>query len=430
MQNKFKSLFFTLFFLLLCLGASLPIIFYHLVSKDASARIRRGAIEKIIFSESPVYYDDGKTPIGVFFEKTHRKYIRYKDTPKGFIKAIVAAEDKNFFNHPGFDISAVIRALIANIQARRTVQGGSTITQQTAKNIFKRQQRSYMAKLKELFQALLLEKNYTKEEILELYINQFFVTGFGRGLRIAAEYYFNKEAENLDLVESAFIAGSVKGPSRYNPFTKKTEEEREEAMRLAKQRKNYVLSKMRRLKFITKEQYLYAKQREVPFKEGKVTYRLNVILDFVREQLLSDYYRTILEEQGIENIATSGIRIYTSINKEIQEGALRSIIRHLPLLDIKLSGYNVKLLQRKWKVLPVNRLKKPKTHIPFLSRITEIHMDRSNPYLMVSWDKGGGIIDYDGLQPVGEAWLKWKLGNWAIFDRQNLPDFLKNFNVG
>ena len=109
--------------------------------------------------------------------------------------------------------------MIANIKAGRVVQGGSTLTQQTAKNIFVRQKRSYWAKLKELMQAILLERRYSKEEILEMYINQFFVTGFGKGLRIAAEYYFDKPAEELDLVESAFIAGSVKGPNRYNPFT-------------------------------------------------------------------------------------------------------------------------------------------------------------------------------------------------------------------
>ena len=135
-----------------------------------------------------------------------------------------------------------------------------------------------MAKMKELFQALLLENKYTKEEILEMYINQFFVTGFGRGLRIASEYFFDKEAESLDLVEAAFIAGSVKAPFRYNPFTKKTEAERLEAMRLAKIRKNYVLEKMYRQHFISRQAYLEAKERDVPFKQGRVTYKKHFIL--------------------------------------------------------------------------------------------------------------------------------------------------------
>jgi membrane peptidoglycan carboxypeptidase len=327
-------------------------------------------------------------------------------------------------------MKAVTRAMIANFKARRVVQGGSTITQQTAKNIFKRQKRSYMAKLKELFQARLLESEYSKEEILEMYINQFFVTGFGRGLRIAAQYFFDKDAEDLDLVESAFIAGSVKGPFRYNPFTKKTEAEKEKAKQLAKSRKNYVLAAMRKMNFITQEQYLEAKKEEVPFKEGKVTYRLNVILDYIREQLESSYFRTTLQEQGLDNIATSGVKIYTSINREIQEGALRSIRKHLPLLDVQLSGYSTRPAREDYGDFARESLTRGKTDLPFLCRITHIKSDKQNPSIIVAWDKGGGIIDYEGLKPTGQAWLKWKLGSWAPFDRRHVADFMKNFHVG
>ena len=205
-RTRYRFFIFSLIFPLIASAVFIAIVYFQ-VSKDASSRIKRGVIDSVIFSESPVFYDDGQTPIGVFFEKTHRQYINHRDIPKIFIKALIASEDGNFLNHPGFDLKAMLRALLANMKARKVVQGGSTITQQTAKNIFKRQRRSYMAKLKELVQALLLEQKYTKEEILEIYANQFFVTGFGRGLSIAAQYYFDKEPENLDLVEAAFIAG-------------------------------------------------------------------------------------------------------------------------------------------------------------------------------------------------------------------------------
>ena len=190
--------------------------------------------------------------LGVFFDKTHRRYIEYKSIPPYFVKALVATEDKTFFTHPGFDIKAIVRAMIANYRAGRIAQGGSTLTQQTAKNIFTREKRSYQAKLKELMEALLLERQYSKEEILEMYINQFFVTGIGRGLRIAAQYFFDKEAEDLDLVECAFIAGSIKSPNRFNPFTKRTEAEKREAKRLSRQRKDHVLSNMLEMNFITR----------------------------------------------------------------------------------------------------------------------------------------------------------------------------------
>jgi penicillin-binding protein 1A len=417
--------------LFIALGAMVFLaLFYGQVSREASTRIQRGVIERIIFSESPVYYDDGKSIIGVFFEKTHRQYIHYRDIPTVFIKAIIASEDRNFFTHPGFDLKAIIRASIANIRAGRVVQGGSTITQQTAKNIFEREKRSYRAKLKELMQALLLEKQYGKEEILEMYVNQFFVTGFGRGLEIAAQYFFDKEAKDLDLVESAFIAGSVKSPNRYNPFTKKTDAEKSESMRLSKDRKDYVLANMLLMKFITEDQYREAREKEVPFKEGKVTFRLNVILDYIREQLESDYFRAVLYEQGVDNIATSGIRIYTSVNKGIQEGAIKSIRRHLPLLDIRLTGYNRDLIKTEYSIISERYLRKKSQDIPFLCRITHISRDPRNPYLVVAWENGGGLIDYEGFRALGEAWLKGRTGEWAHFDRRRVDEFLRLFQEG
>lgn len=428
-SKKLKIVFWSFSICVLSFLAFLAGIYIQ-VSEDASSRIERGVIEKIIFSESPVYYDDGETPIGVYFDKTHSRYIHYKNIPKVYIKAIIASEDGNFFNHPGFDMKAIIRAFIANLKAGRVVQGGSTLTQQTAKNIFKRQKKTYTAKLKELIQALLLERRYSKEEILEMYVNQFFVTGFGKGLGIASEYFFDKKAEDLDLVESAFLAGMVKGPYLYNPFTKKTEVDNRETIRLAKMRKDYVLKNMRILNFITEEQYLEAREKAVPFKEGKVTYGLNVIMDYVREQLESEYFRTILHEQGVDNIATSGIKIYTSIDKEIQQGALRSLRRNLSFLDVKLSGYNADLFQDRYVTHAGSTYSEPKDNLPFLCRITYINQDSQNPALIVAWKNGGGVIDYEGLKTMGEAWLRWKLGEWAVFDRRHILDFLKIFNIG
>lgn len=403
---------------------------YYQVSKQAALRIERGAIRNIIFSESPVYYADGKHILGVFFEKTHRQYIQYKDIPPIFIKALVAAEDRNFFNNYGFEIKAIFRAFLANLRAHKVIEGGSTITQQLAKNIFKREKRSYKAKLKELIQALLLERRYTKQEILEMYVNQFFVTGFGSGLQVAAHYFFDKDARELNLVESAFIAGSVKGPYLYNPFIKKTQAGKERAMQLAKERKNYVLGAMLKLHFITKAQYEAAKAEQVPFKEGKVTYRLNVVLDYIRDQLETPYFREILSEQGVDNIATSGIKIYTSINREIQEGALDSLRTHLSLMDVTLSGYDRKALQKRYTALAEGTLKRSETGMPFLCRITHIQRDPQNPYIMVAWDTGGGIIDFEGFKAMGEAWLKGQIGPWAVFDKGRAVSFLNNFHVG
>jgi len=404
--------------------------FYYTVNREASTRIERGAIDEVIASESPVYYADGRTPIGVFFDTVHRKYIDYEDIPRTFVKALIAAEDQDFFNHRGFDLKAVIRALIANIRAGRVVQGGSTITQQTAKNVFKREKRSYVSKLKEAIQAFILERRYTKEEILEMYANQFFVTGYGKGLGVASQYFFGKEPRDLDLVEAAFIAGSLKGPNRYNPFIKKTQAEKKEARRLAKARKDYVLTNMHELGFISPEEYALALEREVPFEEGKVTYRLNVILDYVRNQLESDYFRAILEEQGIDNIATSGISIYTSVDKEIQEAALSSLRRRLPLMDVELNGFRP-CKEGEARDGPVKKGGKGTgAGLPFLSRITAVNPDPENGRLMVAWDHGGGVIDFDGFKAMGSAWLKSREGPWAEFGREHVPAFLRTFQAG
>ncbi len=405
-------------------------VVYHSVMNETAARIDRGVIDRIIASESPVYFDDNETPIGVFFDKTHRRYVHYEEIPKDIIKAILAAEDKDFFSHRGFDLTAVFRALFANIKSGKVVQGGSTITQQTAKNIFKREKRSYRAKLTELIQAFLLEKKYTKEEILEMYVNQFFVTGYGKGIGIAAQYFFGKEVKDLDLVEGAFIAGSLKAPNRYNPFIKKTEAEQIEAKRLAKMRKDYVLANMLKANFITTEQYHSAKGRDILFKEGKISYRLNVILDYIQEQLDSDYFRDILEEQGVENAATSGIRIYTSVNKEVQDATLMSLRTHLPVMDVMLQGCDNNLMDPSQLLVLGSNPKESKNALPFLSKITHIEPDENNPRIMVSWDGGDGIIDYDGIKPMGEAWLKWRTGEWAQFDKKHIPQFMQCLRTG
>ena len=384
----------------------------------------------MINSESPVYYSDGQTPIGVFFEKTHSKYINYNDIPKTFIKALVAAEDKNFFHHWGFDPKAIARAFVANFKSGRVVQGGSTLTQQTAKNVFKREKRSYRTKIHEMFQAFLLEREYTKEEILEMYTNQFFVNGYGKGLRIAAQYFFDKDPRDLDLVEAAFIVGSVKGPNKYNPFIKKTLSEKEKAKRLGKARKDYVLNKMLAQNYISSVEWAAAKERPVPFKEGRITYRLNVILDYVRNQLESSYFQEILQEQGVDNIATSGISIYTSVDQDIQNAALMSLRKHLPRMDVSLTGIAPSKTLSRWKGPLKESAISSNPGLPFLARVTEIHKGPENPGLRVAWQNGEAFIGFDGLKPIGETWQKGKKGPWATFKKEHVRVLLDTMEAG
>lgn len=173
--------------------------------------MEKDRILAVIAQESPVYYRDGRSRLGVFFDQEHRQYLRYDQLPKNWVNAIVAAEDANFFVHPGVDPKHILRASIQNIRAGKVVAGGSTLTQQTAKNLFYRPDRSLRSKWTELLNALRLEQRYSKEEILEFYANQFHVSANGRGLAIGARYFFDKPVEVLTLKECAFLAGLMKG---------------------------------------------------------------------------------------------------------------------------------------------------------------------------------------------------------------------------
>lgn len=401
------------------LGLFLYLLYvYKSVEKEISCKISHGLLEEAMASESPVYYDDGKTLIGVFFKKTHRRYLHYNEIPKIFIKALIATEDQRFFEHPGFDIRAIIRAFIANIKAGRIVEGGSTITQQLAKNIFGRRGRTYSAKLRELFQAIILEKRFSKEKILEMYCNQFFVTGYGKGLQIAARYFFDKDAKDLNLVEAAFIAGAIHAPARYNPFIKRTERGRKKAIELANKRKNYVLKRMLQMHFITKEQYLEGIRTPVPFRKGRITYALNVIMDYVKDQLESEYMRKILEKNGIENIATSGIRIYTSINKDIERGALFALRRNLSILDVELRGYRPETKEDIEKIR--SSLMGP---LPLVEEVEDV--DRKRLLIRIR----DGIVDFDGMRDIGSAWARFKYGR-RRFTEDEAREFLKNIHKG
>ena len=134
-------------------------------------------------------------------------------------------------------------------------RGGSTLTQQTAKNLFGRKGRTVRGKLEELINAYRLERHFTKKEILEFYLNQFFVTGNGHGVRIAARYFFDKDLADLNLAECTFIAGSVKGPNQYNPFLAETPEKKRAILERVHYRVAYVLKQMRRHDKITEAQY-------------------------------------------------------------------------------------------------------------------------------------------------------------------------------
>ena len=417
-----------------CLGCIVAAgLFAWFVVFQPGDAIRQTSIKEILGVESPVYYNDGQAKIGVFFEKTHRQYVPYRQMPKRFVEAIVAAEDNKFFTHVGIDFAGVSRAMVANIRAGRVVQGGSTITQQAAKNLFKRKSRSLKAKLKELLYAFRLEYHYPKTKILEFYSNQFYVSGNGRGLGVASRYYFDKPVEELDLVECAFIAGSVKSPNSYNPFIKRDDISAARARVLAKRRTGYVLAQMYRMGKISKDQYQEAIRKEIPFRQGQMSYSLNTVMDLVKDALDTPEVQTALEEHGIDNIATSGVRIVTTVERDLQENGLRAMQQELSRLDVRMRGFDRKVVQEEYNALAAGRGAGVVAEGALLfGRVVAVDPAVSEVTVSLGGvgNESTGRIDRAGLMPLADSLARYEHQRWSEAEEKGLRFLLAQLSVG
>ncbi|MEN8141077.1 MAG: transglycosylase domain-containing protein [Thermodesulfobacteriota bacterium] len=418
---------------ILLAGLSLVGGYYWFVVKNPPDAIRPENINRILSMESPVYYSDATHKAGVFFEEAHRQYVPFHKIPSDFINAIIAAEDNDFFNHPGVDFSGLARAMLANIKAGRVVQGGSTLTQQTAKNLFKRKDRSVKSKLKELLFALQLEHHYPKEKILEFYTNQFYVSGNGMGLGVAARYYFNKAVEELSLVECAFIAGSVKRPNYYNPHLKKGEEKVNKAKAASKRRTAYVLGQLYKLDYIGANSYQRALVQDIPFAKGQTRYASNTLMDMVKEAMAHPIITEAFEAHGIENIATSGVRVITTVDRDVQASSLFSLRSELARLDMRLTGYDGAGLQAPYEEQDFGAFPPLLNGDFFMGRIVKVE---SKPMaVQVSFDSKGaedaiGVIDEKGLKKALVAWVRHKRQRWSDPVAGDLGEFLKELRLG
>jgi len=408
---KYCCISFLFFFLLaVAMGAG---GLYYLVTQVPAPEIEESAINEILGRESPVYYRDGKDKLGVMFEGIHRQYLTYDQIPKDFVRSLLAAEDNQFFSHFGIDIPGIGRALLANLKAGKVVQGGSTITQQTAKNLFKRESRSLQAKLKELLYALRLEHRYSKEKIFEFYTNQFFVSGNGHGLGVAARFFFDKEPKDLTLLECAFIAGSVKRPNYYNPFLKKNQVNADEVRQRSEERVRYVLDQMRKKGMLSEEEYKGLNLNELVFKQGKMSYAQNTAMDLIREGLSTPFIADILEQNGIANIATSGAKIITTLDHPIQRKTIEALRRHLSLLDVRLRGYERAMVQEEYKALEYQGDEELLPGNFVFGVIKDIEETRDKALeIRVHFDDGRaeGIIDAAGLNRMADAYARSSRG--------------------
>ena len=265
----------------------------------------------VVYDYRDRYYGD----IGV----QKRYYVSIDRIPKKVIYAFVAAEDRNFFRHFGVDIGAIIRAMIANFKAGRVVQGGSTITQQLAKNLFLTRERTLGRKIKEALLAIKIERTFDKMKILELYLNQIYLGNGAYGVEAAARVYFGKHVEDLTLEEAALLAGLPKAPSKFNPFVNPE---------LAKTRRNYVLRRMLEEGYITQEEYETAINKPIVVSRDSKYRMSDYVLDMIKEYLAERYGDIALQ---------GGLKIYTTLDRDLQALAVRSLKKGLQRLA-RISG--------------------------------------------------------------------------------------------
>src|SRR5688572_20664957 len=249
-----------------------------------------------------IYSAEGEL-IGEFGEEK-RAVVKIQDVPQVMKAAILAAEDDRFYQHGGVDYVGVGRAALANLQGRS--QGASTITMQVARTFFLTREKTLARKLSEVLLAFKIEANLTKDQILELYVNQIFLGQRAYGFQAASNVYFGKNLSELTPAESAMLAGLPQAPSRQNPFVN---------AKRAQERQNYVLRRMLEVGWLSSEQYkkavaeplrLNANQREA------FAFRADYVAEMARAAIVEQYGDTAY---------VSGLRVYTTIRRKDQEAA-------------------------------------------------------------------------------------------------------------
>ena len=254
-----------------------------------------------------IYSAEG-TLIGEFGEE-RRAVVAIADVPEQLKHAIIAAEDERFYQHPGIDYIGVLRAAYANLVAGGRRQGASTITMQVARNFFLSSEKTLTRKLYEALLAFKIEHSLTKEQILELYVNQIYLGQRAYGFGAASQTYFGKSLDQLTLSELAMLAGLPKAPSMYNPISNPQR---------AKQRQQYVLRRMTELGYITAAQYDEAFKAPLRAKREVSEYSMHA--EFAAEMV-----RQALAEHYPEDVYTRGFRVYTTLRKADQESAYEAV---------------------------------------------------------------------------------------------------------
>ncbi len=247
---------------------------------------------------------DGKVIKEFFFER--RDYVPLKDIPILMQKAIISTEDKRFYSHWGFDLKRTMKAAYVDLIHLARLEGASTITQQLARDLYFTQQKVFIRKIRELITAIQIERTYSKDEIIEMYLNHIWFGHGCYGIKAAAEYFLNKSVKDLNLEESALLAAIVNVPAVYSPINHP-----ERALK----RRNLVLSLMYRNGELSEEEYLQAKEKPIVLGEGGRPGRNDIGPYF------TEHIRRTLEKQFGTDLYTGGYTIHTTLDSRMQKFA-------------------------------------------------------------------------------------------------------------
>ena len=312
---------------------------------------------------SRVYSEDGKLIAEYALEK--RLFVPFDSVPKKVIDSFLSAEDKNFFNHPGVDAKGIVRAIIKNIKnisQNKRLEGASTITQQVAKNFLLTNEVSMKRKIKEAILAFRIERAYTKERILELYLNQIYLGQGTYGIAAASLEYFDKSIKELTYTDAALLAALPKAPSKYNPY---------KYPEVAKFRRNLVLKNLVDNRFISKKEYEKFKDTKIDLKKRKIQI-VNEANSYTEE-----VRRTVKENYGFEKLYSQGLSIRTPLNINYQIQAIKSLRKGIEDYDKR----------RGWRGPITNKIKNKN----WKNRISEFKLD---PTLDWKFAEVNGLSDF------------------------------------
>ena len=327
-----------------------------------------------------VFSQDGK--LIAEFGEMRRSPISYDEIPEDFIHALLAAEDDNFANHYGVDVSSLMRAATQLLKTGEIQTGGSTITMQVAKNFFLSNERSFSRKLTEILLALQIERELTKEEILELYVNKIYLGNRAYGIEAAAQVYYGKPIDELNLAQLAMIAGLPKAPSAFNPLANAER---------AKERRDWILGRMLRLGYIDQSRYEKAisEQVDASYHVSAPEVHAPYIAEMVRSELVGRYG---------SGAYTEGYRVYTTVVSDNQKAANQAVDQGLIEYDHR-HGY-----------------RGPEARLPDLSReqwLERLEQTRSlsglHPAIVTQVEKSGiMVMTRDGREhPVPWETMRW-----------------------